>query len=317
MCFEEIFNESEILLTEGAIVERLKSEFNAKLDQYINHAGLIYSNLGYLEKIYEQYINIGKKHDLPIMLMTPTRKVNIDSISKSPYYSKNIISDSCKFLNKLKKVDKDYSKNILMGGLLGCKGDAYSSKESLSKEESYHFHRHQTTLFRKEKIDFLFAGIMPEIYEAIGMAKAMAETGIPYIISFMVRKDGCLIDSTPISSAINIIDMEVSPKPVCYMANCIHPSNLKIALKNPKNLDNPHIDRFKGIQANASSLSPEDLNNSTALKQEDFSVMVDEMLLLYKEFNLKIFGGCCGTNDVFLDLLSKRLVCSSSSNLFL
>jgi len=48
------------------------------------------------------------------------------------------------------------------------------------------------------------------------MARAMAESNLPYIISFMVRKDGCLLDGTFISNAIEIIDNTVSPQPICY-----------------------------------------------------------------------------------------------------
>ncbi|MDP4184921.1 MAG: homocysteine S-methyltransferase family protein [Bacteroidota bacterium] len=81
-------------------------------------------------------------------------------------------------MNKIRDSYKDYSENILYGGLLGCRGDAYSSKDALSIEESYKFHRNQTMQFEKENIDFLFAGIMPEINEAIGMAQAMSDTEI-------------------------------------------------------------------------------------------------------------------------------------------
>ena len=41
------------------------------------------------------------------------------------------------------------------------------------------------------------------------MALAMSETNIPYIISFMLRKDGCLIDGTPIYKAIEIMIEEM------------------------------------------------------------------------------------------------------------
>ncbi|NJO91665.1 MAG: hypothetical protein HC831_23905 [Chloroflexia bacterium] len=58
------------------------------------------------------------------------------------------------------------------------------------------------------------AGIMPEINEAIGLAKAMAETQLPYVISFMIRKDGRLLDGTLLFEAIEIIDKQVHPAPV-------------------------------------------------------------------------------------------------------
>jgi len=277
------------------------------MDASINHAGLIYTKPETLEFLYRQYIDIGHKYNLPIMLMTLTRKVNFESIRKSKFQEKNIITDSCSFLNRIIGSYEGYSQNILLGGLLGCKGDAYSSTDALSIEESFKFHRVQISQFKKENIDFLFAGIMPEINEAVGMAQAMAETEVPYIISFMIRKDGCLIDGTPLSDAISLIDEKVDPQPICFMANCIHPTNLRLALRNDKNKNKQQLARFKGIQANASILSPEELNNCKILHQEDFNTMIDEMEVLFKLDNLKIFGGCCGTNEIFIEKLSRKL----------
>ncbi len=308
MSFEKIFRESNIILTEGAQVERLKTEFNAEMDASINHAGLIYSKPEILETLYQQYIDIAQKHHLPIMIMTPTRKVNVESIDKSPFHNKEIISDACSYLNRIRESYHDYSQNIMIGGLLGCKGDAYSGEKMMGIEESYTFHKQQTIQFQKEKIDFLFAGIMPEINEAIGMAKAMAETNIPYIISFMIRKNGCLMDGTSVSDAIKIIDEQVNPKPICYMSNCIHSTNLMEALNNDKNKGSDQLKRFCGIQANASILSPEELNNCNILQQGDFNNMIDEMCLLQKHFGFKIVGGCCGTNDEFLEMLAERII---------
>jgi S-methylmethionine-dependent homocysteine/selenocysteine methylase len=277
------------------------------MDVAINHAGLIYNEPHTLELLYRQYIDIGEKHNIPIMIMTPTRRVNSESIKDSYFRDKNIIRNSCAFLNKIKDGYDGYAKNILIGGLLGCKGDAYCGKEILDSRESYSFHKHQTIQFPKEKVDFLFAGIMPEINEAIGMAKAMAETNIPYIISFMIRNDGCLLDGTPISEAIIKIDKHVIPKPICFMCNCVHPTNLIKALSHGKNSGRSQLRRMMGIQANASILSPDELNNYHGLQQDDFSNLVDEMHFLQQHFHFKIFGGCCGTNDVFINHLCDKI----------
>lgn len=305
--FEKCFNRTGFILTEGGVVERLKSEYRIEMDRYINHAGLIYDCPEILSTLYRQYIEVARKHDVPIMLMTPTRKVNFETLRKSGFRDKELIADSCQFLRNLRKEYADFADRIFIGGLLGCKGDAYQSEGALSDSESFALHRVQVAEFRKGKVDFLFAGIMPAISEAIGMARAMAESGIPYIISFMVRKDGCLIDGTSIADAIKIIDRDVSPQPICYMANCIHPLNLKLALENEINSTAQQLTRFSGIQANSSSLSPEELNNCGILKQEDYDDMVDEMSHLTNKYNFKILGGCCGTDDVFLNKLAVKL----------
>jgi len=307
MIFENLFYNSDVILTEGALVERLRDEFDVEFDKFINHAGVLYTNPDALDCLYRQYVEIGNKYKLPIMLMTPTRKVNLESVKESCFSDENVIADSCAFLNNIKNQYPDYAESIMIGGLLGCKGDAYSSKIVLGVDEAYHFHRRQVLKFEREEVDFLFAGIMPEINEALGIARAMADSQISYIISFMIRKDGCLIDGTPISKAIKLIDKETNVKPLCYMTNCVHPANVRQALANEVNDKDILLKRFKGIQANASVLSPEELNNCGILQQGDFVGMIDEMHLLHREFNFKILGGCCGTNDKFIDQLSARL----------
>jgi S-methylmethionine-dependent homocysteine/selenocysteine methylase len=307
MNFEKLFCESEIILTEGAIVERLKNESGLTMDRFINHGGYIYKNSEILKRVYTEYLDIAQNFNLPVMLMTPTRKVNFESLEKSEFRDKNLIIDSCRFLDELKGEFNGFKEKIAIGGLLGCRGDAYNATEALIKEEAYKFHSVQVKMFMEGKPDFLFAGIMPAITEAVGMAQAMSESGTAYIISFMVRKNGELLDGTPISEAIRIIDSETDPKPLCYMANCIHPANLRMALSQEINFKSPYIRRFCGIQANASPLSPEELNNCGILQQSNFDEMVDEMEILHKEHGLKILGGCCGTDGVFIQKLAEKL----------
>ena len=86
--------------------------------------------------------------------------------------------------------------------------------------------------------------------EATGMARAMSDTGIPYIISFTIQKDGKLIDGHTIDYAIRFIDDNVSRKPVCYMTNCVHPCIVYEALAHNFNQTEVVRTRFIGIQAN-------------------------------------------------------------------
>jgi len=71
-----------------------------------------------------------------MMLMTPTRRVNADSVKRSVFQGKNIIEDSVAFLIELRDRYPSCRENILIGGLLGCKGDAYDA-ESLGIESMY------------------------------------------------------------------------------------------------------------------------------------------------------------------------------------
>lgn len=304
---ETVLENARFILTEGAIVERLKSEYHVTLDEHINHAGLIYDARDDLATLYKQYVEIAQNHQIPIMLMTPTRKVNLESVKKSAYREREVIPDCCTFLHRIRKQYPDFAEYIFIGGLLGCKGNAYQAGEALARPEAYAFHKAQVDQFRGQDVAFLFAGIMPAVSETIGMAEAMAESGLPYIISFMIRRDGRLLDGTGISEAIRMIDDAINPRPLCYMANCVHPCIVKLALTHGMNRDRRYMERFIGIQANASSLSPEELDQRKGLHQENFDDMIRDMHVLQREFGFKIFGGCCGTNDRFIEKLAQML----------
>lgn len=116
--FLNTFNKSSFLLTEGAIVERLKREFCIPLDNDIVHAGLIYEKMGIetLSLIYRQYIDIANAYNIPIMIMTPTRRVNVDRINRSSYHSKNIIGDCVEFLEDIREEYQSHKDKIFIGG---------------------------------------------------------------------------------------------------------------------------------------------------------------------------------------------------------
>jgi len=290
---------------EGSLGERLKREYDVPFDEIIALAGHIYNKKSKqaLKELFHQYIKISKHYHLPIMLTTPTRRANKERVTQSKY-NESIIYDNVSFLREIKQ---EFPSNVYIGGLMGCKGDAYKATDVLSDQEAFEFHSWQSSLFAKAKVDFLYAGIMPALSETIGMARAMENTGLPYIISFMIKNDGKLIDSTTINEAIRVIDNATRRKPLCYMTNCVHPKVVAEALSQTYNQTDIVKNRFKGIQANTSPLSPEELDGCCDLKTSDANNLANDMLKLCKDFNLKIFGGCCGTNDTHMNEIAKRL----------
>jgi S-methylmethionine-dependent homocysteine/selenocysteine methylase len=258
MNFETCYTTSSAILMEGAIGERLKREFGIPFDDTIALAGHIYnaaSKKAMLD-IFGQYLSIAEKYRLPFMATTPTRRANRERVRRSKY-SETIIHDNVRFLLDIKSKAQT---PMFIGGLMGCKGDAYKATDVLSEKDALEFHSWQAGLFTKAGVDFLYAAIMPALSESIGMAKALENTGLPYIISFMIRNNGRLVDGTIIHDAIAAIDSATVKKPICYMTNCVHPTTLKDALTCLFNRTDLVKDRFRGIQANTSMLPPEELD---------------------------------------------------------
>ena len=304
--FEKCFNNSDFILMEGALSERLKREFNIFPNSEIALAAHVYNKHSSekLLSLFTQYINIAKKFELPIMITTPTRRANKERVLSSHFKNNNVIKDN---VDKLLQLKRDKFTPVYVGGLMGCYGDAYNPNKALSVEESFKLHSWQADLFAKANVDFLFAGIMPALSESLGMAKSMEETSLPYIISFMIGKNGRLLDGTSINDAIEAIDDSTKATPLCYMTNCVHPQILYSALSHDFNKTDVVRRRFKGIQANTSSLPPEELDNCCELKTSDCVALTRDMMNLQQKFNLKIFGGCCGTDNTHIESIAREL----------
>jgi homocysteine S-methyltransferase len=83
----------------------------------------------------------------------------------------------------------------LKGGLLGCKNDCCKPDEGLLKSKATAFHNWQITRLAQAGVDFLLAATLPALPEATGIALAMGETDIPFIISFVINKEGTILIS--------------------------------------------------------------------------------------------------------------------------
>lgn len=305
MDFQQCLAAHDRVLMEGALGERLKREYHLTFDEHVAMAALVYQAAGReaLRALWQQYIAIAEAQQLPFLAATPTRRANAQRVAQS-IYSPSIIEDNVCFLHDIQKTCRT---PMYIGGLMGCKGDAYTGQGALSASEAFAFHSWQAQLFAQTAVDFLYAGIMPTLPEAIGMAQAMASTGLPYIISFTIEENGCLIDGTPIYEAIAAIDAQAFAPPICYMTNCIHPRIALKALMQPFN-DQPAVHRrFWGIQANTSPLAYAELDGAVELHASEPVSFAEDMLALRDACGLKILGGCCGTDNRHMAEIAKRL----------
>lgn len=139
------------------------------------------------------------------------------------------------------------------------------------------------------------------------MARAMAETGLPYLISFTIGRDGCLVDGTTIHDAVARIDGQDFTAPALYMANCVHPSVVREALCRPVNQTALVRGRFRGLQANTSALSYAELDGAADLHTSPPKELAGEMARLRDEYGFVLFGGCCGTDRRHIGALARRL----------
>jgi homocysteine S-methyltransferase len=308
--FPEFFEKYQFILGEGAVIERLRRNSDFDLDPHVVNSAFIYDKdkSAALSGIYRQYLDTGLKYNLPLLLSTPTWRASRERIEKAGYENTDVNGDNFRLLDGIRKSYGEYANKILICGLLSCRGDAYNQSEALTSDDAHEFHTWQANKLAEAGVDFLLAATLPALSEATGLARALAATGKPYIISFVIRSEGTLLDSTPLKDAISIIDTDVNPKPIAYMGNCTHASIFKTAIMHDTHSSSNVRKRVAGLFANTAALEPQELDNSEELIEEDPQTFGKSVASLHGELGMKILGGCCGTDGRHIDNLAKRLV---------
>jgi homocysteine S-methyltransferase len=260
-----------------------------------------------LEEIYRQYLDIGQRYNLPLMISAPTWRAGRDRIAAAGLADYDLNGDNFRFLASLRDGYDNYANRVFIYGLMSCRGDAYKPEEAMSANASAEFHAWQAEALATAGVDFLLAATLPALSEAIGLAQAQAATGLPYIISFVARPEGTLLDGTPLNYAIGTIDSAVAPPPLAYMINCTHASVFRSAILNVNNSSPLVRERVIGLMANTAALSPEELDASTELVEEAPEIFGKSVSALYGELGLKVLGGCCGTDERHIECLAREL----------
>ncbi len=307
--FLQTLENEPVIIAEGAVIEQLRRDSGIVLDPHVLNSSLVYDTTGrnHLETIYRQYIDCAYRHNLPMIVLTPTWRANPERILRAGLQDRDVNNDCFDFLDSLRETYGPYAEKIFIGGLLGCYGDAYRPKEALPAGMARVFHRQQVVSLTSAGVDFLIGSTLPAFSEALGMAQVMAETACPYILSFVVRPEGVLLDGMLLSEAIRIIDETVSPVPAVYMINCVHPSNFRQAMTNTSQDHTRIRNRVLGLQANTSRRSPEELDGRDELDAEEPVKFGEMMASLHKDFSLKILGGCCGTDERHIEAIVRSI----------
>ena len=307
--FAKFLEDSPFILGEGAVIERLRRCGSLELDPCLVNSAFIYEDAkrAALETICRQYLNIGREFGVPLLMSTPTWRASRERIDAAGLAGVDVNGDNVRFLDALRRSYGGYAEKVVICGLMSCRGDAYNPAEALTAREALAFHAWQAGKLADAGVDFLLAATLPAFSEATGLAQALAATGRPYILSFIVRPEGTLLDGTALKEVVAAIDAAVTPPPLAYMINCTHVSFARAALLHGTNSSPLVRQRVIGLLANTAALSPEDLNDSAALVEEDPELFGRSVAGLQRELGLKILGGCCGTDERHIRSLAAQL----------
>ncbi len=157
---------------------------------------------------------------------------------------------------------------MLVGGVIGPRGDAYNTGRMPDAAEAEDYHSEQILTFRRAGTDQVTAMTFSSVEEAISR-----------------------------------IDSATGNAPEYYMINCTHPTEFEPGLAPGK-----WTARLGGFMPNAVAMETLDLCKLGHLEDGDPGELGAQMAKLARRFpHINVWGGCCGTDGRHIGQITRQV----------
>jgi S-methylmethionine-dependent homocysteine/selenocysteine methylase len=286
-----------IFLTDGGI-ETTLIYHDGQLLPYFAAFDLLKTRNGRaaVQAYFRRHIAIAREHGVGFILESATWRANPDWAQRLGYSAEALAAvnrEAIAMLHELRAEFETAASPVVISGCIGPRGDGYNADQRMSADVAAAYHQAQARVFADAGADLITAITMTYSDEAIGIAQAARDLGMPVVISFTVETDGRLPSGETLPAAIAAVDAATDAAPAYYMINCAHPSHFAGELAG----DGSWMLRVRGVRANASRKSHAELDQATELDMGD----PGELGSLYNALrerlaHLNVLGGCCGTD---------------------
>jgi S-methylmethionine-dependent homocysteine/selenocysteine methylase len=244
-----------------------------------------------LRRYYAAYVRIAAQFRAGMVLESATWRASADWGARLGYSAAQLADANRQAIRLLEDIRREHRElAMVISGCVGPRGDGYNPARLMPAAQAQAYHREQIGVFAASAADMVSAITMNFVEEAIGIAQAAQEAGMPVAISFTVETDGRLPTGQPLREAIEQVDGATGSYPSYYMLNCAHPDHLA--------LEKQWSHRIRGLRANASRKSHAELNDSAELDIGNPAELGAQYATLKRSAlpKLNVVGGCCGTD---------------------
>jgi homocysteine S-methyltransferase len=297
-----------LYLTDGGLETTLI--FHEKVDlPYFAAFDLLKDDAGWamLRRYFDTYAGIARAHRLGIVLETATYRASADWGARLGYDAAALADANRKSVSMLLEVRAAFQTpetNIVVSGAIGPRGDGYRADARMSTVQARGYHAAQIETFAQTDADMVTAFTLNYVEEAIGIVTAAQASAMPVAISFTLETDGRLPSGDTLEQAITRTDAETGGYAAYYMINCAHPTHLEGALAAA----GKWRERIRGLRANASRRSHQELDESTDLDAGDPVELGGQYRSLQPVLpRLSVVGGCCGTDHRHVEAICLAL----------
>jgi len=281
------------VIADGGIETRIMFETAYEMEPHVQVAAMVEDPEGrpLIRGVYTSYVRAAETAGVPVVIGTPTFRAS-RNFAAAAGRAGDVERLNLAAAAMHAELRAAAGTQVFVAGVLGPAGDAYTPAEALPVGEAAAYHAEQARALAAGEVDFLFAATFPALGEACGAAMAMAATGLPYVVSFVLGRDGRVLDGATLDEAIEAVDAAAARPPAHLSLSCVHTTVADIALESLARRD-----RLLELKANGSALPTTELVELDHPDADAPAVFAARMWDLHERYGLGVLGGCCGTDE--------------------
>lgn len=298
-----------VYLTEGGQETEIMYRFGHELPEFAMYPLLERPvALAALRSMYERYLEVAAAAGLSVVIGGLDYRASPDWGAKLGYSPEALADAQMRCIDFLREVSKPFRGRIpaiLISGIVGPRGDAYSLNRTITPDEAENYHLHQLSTLARAGVDLVTAMTFNSVPEAVGVARAAARVNLPLGISFTLDSSTSRLKSGPsLCEAIEATDRECGEAwPDFYGINCSHPLEFLPALE-----PGTWVERIRMLRPNASAMDKIALCQIGHLEEGDPQELGRLMGELARRYpHIDIWGGCCGTWEKHLGQIAHQV----------
>ncbi len=297
-----------LYLTEGGTETEIMYKYGYELPHFAMYPLLDNSQaVAEMERMFQRYLETAAKHGFAALMGGLDYRASPDWGKLLGYSSDGLAEMQLRAIAFLRDVARPYSdqiSQILIVGVVGPRGDAYSLNQAITADEAEDYHSVQLDTLRRAQVDLVWAATFNNIPEAVGVSRAAARAGLPICVSFTLDSSHCLQSGPSLREAAEAVDEAAGEeRPDFYGINCSHPLEFEPAFE-----PGSWVERIRSLRPNAAMMDKISLCKLGHLEDGDPVELGEQMGGLARSFpHIDVWGGCCGTWERHLDQIARNV----------
>jgi len=298
----------EIFLTEGGTETEIMYRHGFELPQFAMFTLLENPRaVTAMRGIFRDHLDVAAEFGLSFLLTGIDYRASPDWGAKLGYSPQALADANIAAIELLRDIAKGYDGQIphlLIGGILGPRGDAYDLNRDITADSAEDYHAVQLATLKLAGVDFASAQTFNNVPEAVGACRAASKIGVSLSVALTLDSTHQLKSGVSLPEAIIEIDAQTGDDaPDFYLINCTHPVEYEPALDSQN-----WVKRLRGVRPNASKMEKIALCKLGHIEDGDPVELGQQLADLSRRYpHMDIFGGCCGTGADHLREIARRV----------